>query len=192
QGTPHRCQVNGDCARYIEIWNLVFIQNNRDASGTLSDLPAKHVDTGMGFERIASVIQNVAGNYDIDLFQSIIRRAERLSGKRYRTNEKDDVSLRVIADHSRAVTFLVAEGTLPSNEGRGYVLRRLLRRAARHGKLLGVERPFLYEVVGGVVDAMGEAFPEIVAAHERIRETVQGEEERFAQTLDRGLALLSS
>jgi alanyl-tRNA synthetase len=192
QGTPHRCQVNGDCARYIEIWNLVFIQNNRDASGVLSDLPAKHVDTGMGFERIASVIQNVGGNYDIDLFQSIIRRAERLADKRYRANEKDDVSLRVIADHARAMTFLVAEGILPSNEGRGYVLRRLLRRAARHGKLLGVDRPFLYEVVGSVVDAMGGAFPEIVEAHERIRETVQGEEERFAQTLDRGLTLLSS
>jgi alanyl-tRNA synthetase len=192
QGTPHRCQVNGDCARYIEIWNLVFIQNNRDASGVLSDLPAKHVDTGMGFERIASVIQNVGGNYDIDLFQSIIRRAERLADKRYRANEKDDVSLRVIADHARAMTFLVAEGILPSNEGRGYVLRRLLRRAARHGKLLGVDRPFLYEVVGSVVDAMGGPFPEIVEAHERIRETVQGEEERFAQTLDRGLTLLSS
>jgi alanyl-tRNA synthetase len=191
QGRPHRCQVNGDCARYIEIWNLVFIQNNRDASGALSELPAKHVDTGMGFERITAVIQNVPSNYDIDLFQTIIRAEERLSGKRYRAGEKDDVSLRVIADHARAVTFLVADGVLPSNEGRGYVLRRLLRRAARHGKLLGMERPFLYEVVDAVVDAMGGAFPEIVAEHARIKEAVQGEEERFAQTLDRGLALLS-
>jgi alanyl-tRNA synthetase len=187
----HRCRVNGECARYIEIWNLVFIQNNRDATGALTELPAKHVDTGMGFERIAAVIQDVPSNYDIDLFQTIIRRAERLSGKRYRASERDDVSLRVIADHSRAVTFLVADGVLPSNEGRGYVLRRLLRRAARHGKLLGMSRPFLHEVVGAVVEAMGGAFPEIVEHRARIEEAVRGEEERFAQTLDRGLALLS-
>jgi alanyl-tRNA synthetase len=192
QGTPHRCQVNGDCARYIEIWNLVFIQNNRDASGVLSELPAKHVDTGMGFERVTAVIQNVPSNYDIDVFQTIIRSAERLSGRRYRATEKDDVSLRVIADHSRAVTFLVADGVLPSNEGRGYVLRRLLRRAARHGKLLGMDRPFLHEVTAAVVEAMGGAFPEIVEGRARIKEAVHGEEERFAQTLDRGLALLSS
>jgi alanyl-tRNA synthetase len=192
QGTPHRCQVNGDCGRYVEIWNLVFIQHNRDASGTLSDLPAKHVDTGMGLERVAAVLQNVPGNYDIDIFQTIIRRAERLSGKRYRAHERDDVSLRVIADHARAVTFLVAEGILPSNEGRGYVLRRLLRRAARHGKLLGLDRPFLHDVAGAVVEAMGGAFP-LIAEHEaRVREAVQAEEERFAHTLDRGLALLSS
>jgi alanyl-tRNA synthetase len=192
QGRAHRCAVNGDCARYMEIWNLVFIQNNRDASGALSELPAKHVDTGMGFERIAAVIQNVDSNYDIDLFQTIIRSAETLSGKRYRVHEKDDVSLRVIADHSRAVTFLVADGVLPSNEGRGYVLRRLLRRAARHGKLLGMDRPFLHQVVDAVVAAMGGAFPEIVEHHARIKEAVQGEEERFAQTLDRGLALLEA
>src|SRR5262245_27835859 len=192
KGRSHRCQVNGDCARYIEIWNLVFIQNNRDASGALSELPAKHVDTGMGFERITAVIQNVPSNYDIDVFQTIIKRAERLSGKRYRASEKDDVSLRVIADHARAVTFLVADGVLPSNEGRGYVLRRLLRRAARHGKLLGMDRPFLHEVVDGVVEAMGGPFPEIVTHQTRIKETVLAEEERFAQTLDRGLALLAA
>jgi alanyl-tRNA synthetase len=192
KGQPHRCAVNGECTRYLEIWNLVFIQNNRDASGVLSELPAKHVDTGMGFERIASVLQGTHSNYDIDIFQTIIRRAERLAGKRYHTSERDDVSLQVIADHSRAVTFLIAEGILPSNEGRGYVLRRLLRRAARHGKLLGMERPFLYEVVDGVVEAMGRAYPHIVAEQARIKEAVQGEEERFAQTLDRGLALLAS
>src|SRR5262245_4329626 len=176
QGTPHRCQVNGDCARYIEIWNLVFIQNNRDASGVLSELPAKHVDTGMGFERIASIIQGVASNYDIDVFQTIIRRTERLTGKRHHANPKDDVSLQVIADHARAVTFLIADGVLPSNEGRGYVLRRLLRRAARHGKLLGMDRPFLHEVADAVVDAMGGAFPEIVPERTRIAEAVRGEE----------------
>jgi alanyl-tRNA synthetase len=191
QGKPHRCQVNGDCARYMEIWNLVFIQNNRDAAGTLSELPAKHVDTGMGFERICSVVQQVAGNYDIDVFRDIIASGERISGKRYQASERDDVSLRVIADHSRAVTFLVSEGVVPSNEGRGYVLRRLLRRAARHGKLLGIDRPFLHEVVGAVVRTMGEAYPAIVENHARVAEVVRVEEERFALTLDRGLALLA-
>ncbi len=192
KGKPHRCQVNGDCARYLEIWNLVFIQNNREPSGELSDLPAKHVDTGMGFERIAAVLQGVPGNYDIDIFRSIIASAEKLSGKPYLNNEKDDVSLRVIADHSRAVTFLVAEGIVPSNEGRGYVLRRLLRRAARHGKLLGMNEPFLFQVIGAVVQSMGGAYPAIVEAHQRIAEVVKLEEERFAATLDRGLALLAS
>jgi alanyl-tRNA synthetase len=175
----------------MEIWNLVFIQNNRDASGTLSELPAKHVDTGMGFERICSVVQGVPGNYDIDVFRDIIAAGERLSGKRYQTSERDDVSLRVIADHARAVTFLVAEGIVPSNEGRGYVLRRLLRRAARHGKLLGIDRPFLYDVVGSVVHTMGGAYPAIVEGQARVAEVVRVEEERFALTLDRGLALLA-
>ena len=190
-GVPgHRCQVNGDCARFIEIWNLVFIQNFRDPSGALSDLPAKHVDTGMGFERVASVLQGVASNYDVDVLRGIITVGERLAQKRYGATERDDVSLRVIADHARAVTFLVAEGIVPSNEGRGYVLRRLLRRAARHGKLLGLDRPFLFQVVDAVVHGMGRAFPEIVESHARVAEVVQTEEERFAATLDRGLALL--
>jgi len=191
RGHPHRCQVNGECARYIEIWNLVFIQNNRDASGALSELPAKHVDTGMGFERICSLIQGVPGNYDIDVFREIIAAGERLAGKRYQASERDDVSLRVIADHARAVTFLVSEGIVPSNEGRGYVLRRLLRRAARHGKLLGIDRPFLHEVVDAVVRTMGGAYPAIVEGQARIAEVVRVEEERFALTLDRGLALLA-
>jgi alanyl-tRNA synthetase len=187
----HKCGVNASCARYLELWNLVFIQYNRDASGTLTDLPAKHVDTGMGFERIAAVLQGVPGNYDCDVLRGIIAHAERLSGKRYGASERDDVSLRVIADHGRAVTFLIADGVLPSNEGRGYVLRRLLRRGARHGKLLGVDRPFLHDVVGAVVHAMGRAYPEIVAQHHRIADIVRAEEERFAATLDRGLALLA-
>jgi alanyl-tRNA synthetase len=190
QGIPHRCAVNGGCARYLEIWNLVFIQHDRDASGVLHDLPAKHVDTGMGFERIAAVLQGVPGNYDIDVFQRIIATAARLAERPYGKTERDDVSLRVIADHGRAVTFLVADGILPSNEGRGYVLRRLLRRAARHGKLLGLERPFLHQVTSTVVDTMGGAFPEIVSARERIVEATLAEEERFAVTLGRGLELL--
>jgi alanyl-tRNA synthetase len=146
----------------------------------------------MGFERICAVLQNVASNYEIDIFRAIIAKAEKLSGRRFGAREPDDVSLRVIADHGRAVTFLVADGVLPSNEGRGYVLRRLLRRAARHGKLLGLDRPFLHEVVGAVVQAMGGAYPEIVAQHRRIADVVRAEEERFAATLDRGLALLST
>jgi alanyl-tRNA synthetase len=193
QGTAgHRCRVNGDCARYVELWNLVFIQYNRDEDGRLSELPAKHVDTGMGFERICAVLQHVPGNYDIDILRGIITSAERLSGKRYGAAERDDVSLRVIADHGRAVTFLIADGVLPSNEGRGYVLRRLLRRGARHGKLLGLDRPFLHEIVGAVVHGMGRAYPEIAKQHRAIADAVREEEERFATTLDRGLALLES
>src|SRR3989442_13527265 len=188
----HRCGVNVSCARFIEIWNLVFIQYNRDEARKLTELPAKHVDTGMGLERVASVLQGVPTNYDCDLLRNIISRAEKLSGKRYGRSAQDDVSLRVIADHGRAVTFLVTDGVLPSNEGRGYVLRRLLRRAARHGKLLALDRPFLHEVVAAVVHTMGRAYPELVERQGRIVEVVRDEEERFAATLDRGLALLAS
>src|SRR5437867_8273233 len=188
----HRCAVNAGCARYIELWNLVFIQQNRDAEGRLSNLPARHVDTGMGFERICTVLQGVGDNYAIDVLRAVVHSAERLSGKRYGAALRDDVSLRVIADHGRAVTFLIADGVLPSNEGRGYVLRRLLRRAARHGKLLALERPFLHEVVAAVVRTMGRAYPEVVERQGRIVEVVRDEEERFAATLDRGLALLES
>ena len=187
----HRCAVNVGCARYIELWNLVFIQYNRDEGGRLSDLPAKHVDTGMGFERICTVLQGVRDNYRVDILATVVARAERIAKKRYGASERDDISLRVIADHARAVTFLLSDGVVPSNEGRGYVLRRLLRRAARHGKLLGIDRPFLHEVVVGVVDAMGRAYPEIVKGQRRIADAVRGEEERFATTLDRGLALLA-
>ncbi|HYR96837.1 MAG TPA: alanine--tRNA ligase, partial [Candidatus Binatus sp.] len=187
----HRCAVNGGCARYIELWNLVFIQYDRDAAGRLTELPAKHVDTGMGFERICTVLQGVRDNYEVDVLRAVVARAEQLAGKRYGAAQRDDVSLRVIADHGRAVTFLVADGVLPSNEGRGYVLRRLLRRAARHGKLLGLNGPFLHQVVDAVVHAMGRAYPQIVEQHRRIAEVVKTEEERFAATLDRGLALLA-
>src|SRR5207244_4780980 len=188
----HRCGVNAGCARYIELWNLVFIQYDRDAKGKLTELPAKHVDTGMGFERVCAVLQNQRGNYETDILRAIIASAERLAGKRYGASDRDDVSLRVIADHGRAVTFLIADGVLPANDGRGYVLRRLLRRAARHGKLLGLSRPFLHEVVGTVVDTMGRAYPEVVEHQRRTMEVVREEEERFAATLDRGLALLES
>ena len=186
----HVCAVNGGCARYIELWNLVFIQYNRDAEGTFHDLPAKHVDTGMGLERITAVLQGVFSDYDVDLFHNIIAATEELAGKAYGDNAEADISFRVIADHARAVSFLIADGVLPSNDGRGYVLRRLLRRAARHGRLLGFEEPFLYRLVEPVAGVLGEAYDEVRTDAERIEDTVKAEEARFADTLDKGLVLL--
>ena len=186
----HRCQVNGDCARFIELWNLVFIQYNRDPDGSLKDLPAKHVDTGMGLERIAAVLQGVLSNYDVDFMRDLIHTTEELTGKKYGEDSAADVSFRVIADHGRAVSFLIADRVSPSNEGRGYVLRRLLRRAARHGRMLGLKEPFLYRVAGKVAEVMGGAYPELLSEGGRIAEVIRGEEERFVETLDKGLVLL--
>jgi alanyl-tRNA synthetase len=186
----HVCAVNGGCARFLELWNLVFIQFDRGADGSLRELPVRHVDTGMGLERIAGVLQGVGGNYDCDLLRDVIGEAERLSGARYGADPAADVSLRVVADHARAGAFLVADGVLPSNEGRGYVLRRLLRRAARHGKLLGLDTPFLHTVSGVVATLMGDAYPEVVTHRAHIADVIRAEEERFAITLDRGLTLL--
>ena len=186
----HACAVNGDCPRYIELWNLVFIQYNRDAAGELHELPAKHVDTGMGLERITAVMQGVFSNYDVDLLHDIVAATEELAGKAYRENDEADVSFRVIADHTRAVSCLIADGVLPSNDGRGYVLRRLLRRAARHGRLLGFEEPFLYRLVEPVAGVLGDAYPEVRIEAERVEETIKAEEARFADTLDKGLVLL--
>jgi alanyl-tRNA synthetase len=191
QGLPgHACQVNGDCARYIELWNLVFIQYNRHEDRTLSELPAKHVDTGMGFERITAVLQGVLSNYDVDFMRELIRTAEGIAGKPYEADPSSDISFRVIADHARAVSFLLADGVMPSNEGRGYVLRRLLRRAARHGRLLGLKEPFLFRMAATVASAMGGAYPELRAEEQRIQQVIQGEEERFGETLEKGLVLL--
>ncbi|HEY2988370.1 MAG TPA: alanine--tRNA ligase [Candidatus Binatia bacterium] len=186
----HVCQVNGDCARFIELWNLVFIQYNRKPDKSLEELPAKHVDTGMGLERITAVLQGVLSNYDIDTMRGIIAAAEKLTGKKYGADAAADISFRVIADHSRAVSFLIADGVSPSNEGRGYVLRRLLRRAARHGRILGLTEPFLYQVVGTVADVMGDAYPELRERQSHIQEVVRTEEERFGETLEKGLGLL--
>ena len=186
----HVCAVNAGCARYIELWNLVFIQYNRDAAGELHELPAKHVDTGMGLERITAVLQGVFSNYDVDLFREIIAATEELAGKAYGDGAEGDVSFRVIADHARAVSSLIADGVLPGNDGRGYVLRRLLRRAARHGRLLGFEEPFLFRLVEPVSRVLGEAYPELPTEAERIVGTVRAEEGRFAETLDKGLVLL--
>jgi len=186
----HECRVNGDCARYIELWNLVFIQYNRNQDRSLAELPAKHVDTGMGLERITAVLQKVLSNYDIDFMRELTATTERLTGKKYGADPLADISFRVIDDHARAVSFLIADGVTPSNEGRGYVLRRLLRRAARHGRLIGLHEPFLHQVAGTVVAVMGKAYPELRKEEARIREDIRIEEERFAETLETGLVLL--
>ncbi|MSM39236.1 MAG: alanine--tRNA ligase [Geobacter sp.] len=189
-GSPD-CAVGCDCDRYMEIWNNVFMQFDRSSDGTLTPLPKPAVDTGMGLERICTVMQGVKSNYDTDLLQGIIKHIEKLSGKRYRTNDRDDVSMRVIADHARAVTFLICDGVLPSNEGRGYVLRRIMRRAARHAKMLGFADPVLYRAVDAVNSFMGDAFPELLEREEYVKKVIRAEEERFAETLDRGLAILN-
>ncbi|GBD24829.1 Alanine--tRNA ligase [bacterium HR30] len=186
----HVCAVNAGCARFIELWNLVFIQYNRDEAGELQPLTARHVDTGMGLERVTAVLQGVPSNYDTDLFRPLIAFVEAASGRRYGASEADDVAFRVIADHSRALTFLVADGVRPSNEGRGYVLRRVLRRAARHARHLGFREPFLCKMVGPVLAVLGEAYPETRGQQAEIERVLREEEERFSETLDKGLELL--
>ena len=175
-----------ECDRWLEVWNLVFMQFNRDASGTLTPLPRPSIDTGMGLERIAAVAQNKLSNYDTDLFAPLIAEVATLSRHRYGAAEPADVSMRVIADHARTTTFLIADGVTPSNEWRGYVLRRIMRRAMRHGRMLGLTEPFLWKTVDWVVKLMGEAYPEIATDRRRIQEAVRTEEERFAETLDTG------
>src|SRR5512136_680178 len=179
-----------DCDRWLEIWNLVFMQFERQADGTLEPLPKPSIDTGAGLERMASVAQGKRSNYDTDLFQEIIRGIERLAGKRYGRGADDDVSMRVIADHARATTFLVGDGVLPSNEGRGYVLRRIMRRAIRHGKRLGLDQVFLPKVAEAVIAEMGNVYPEIRENRAFILKVAEQEEESFRRTLDRGLAIL--
>jgi alanyl-tRNA synthetase len=186
----HVCQVNGDCDRYVELWNLVFIQYNRDANGDLHPLPDRHVDTGMGFERLVAVMQGVDSNYETDLFTPIIKRVQEMVGHTDAQVEENIVAYRVIADHGRAVTFLVGDGILPGNEGRNYVLRMILRRAARFGRKLGLTQPFLVEVAKVVIEAMGSHFPELAARSQFIFTTITQEEERFLRTLDVGLARL--
>ncbi|HXD98604.1 MAG TPA: alanine--tRNA ligase [Candidatus Acidoferrum sp.] len=176
-----------ECDRWLEIWNLVFMQFNRDASGTMTPLPRPSIDTGMGLERIASVLQGKRSDWDTDLFAPLIARVSGLAGKRYGAGEDDDVSMRVIADHGRTATFLIADGVTPSNEWRGYVLRRIMRRAMRHGRMLGLTEPFLWKTVAWVGDVMGAAYPEVVTERARIEDAVRGEEERFAETLDSGM-----
>ena len=184
----HECEVNGGCARYIELWNLVFIQYNREQDKSLSELPSKHVDTGLGFERIVAVLQGVPSNYDTDLFTPIIQKIAELTDVAYDTGP-DGMAHRVIADHVRALTFAIADGALPSNEGRGYVLRRILRRAARFARTLNMKEPIIYKLVPTVVDVMGKAFPEIREKHQYVSLVIKSEEESFNNTLDRGIEL---
>src|SRR5947207_10434612 len=218
--------VNAGDARCIEIWNLVFIQFNANADGTFSPLPQRHVDTGMGLERITAMIQGtknftdfsgIVSNYDTDVFRPIFDELEKLSGKKYASTlpivgqahrlpgpeegsrsgrptddfeqEKIDIAFRVIADHIRALSFAVADGVIPSNEGRGYVLRRILRRAVRYGRTLGFHEPFFFQLVDVVAKTMGDVFPEVRAKQKAIEETIRREEESFNKTLDKGIEL---
>ncbi|BDQ33659.1 alanine--tRNA ligase [Pseudodesulfovibrio portus] len=181
-----------DCDRYLEIWNLVFMQYDQAEDGTRTDLPRPSIDTGMGLERIAAVAQGVASNYETDLFQSIIQYTADLAGVKYRESEEIDTALQVIADHSRAIAFLIPDQVLPSNEGRGYILRRLIRRAYRFGKLMGLEGSFLWKTASKVIDDMGGHYKELEETRDFMVEVVRGEEESFANTLDKGLDMLEA
>jgi alanyl-tRNA synthetase len=185
------CAVGCECDRYLEIWNLVFMQFNRDASGKMTPLPKPSIDTGMGLERVVSLIQDVATNYDTDLIQPIIQEAERLAEKRFGESDPIDVAMKVIADHSRAAAFLIGDGIMPSNEGRGYVLRRIMRRAIRYGRNIGLNRPFLHKTAKVVFDIMQPAYPELAEAAAFITNIIENEEVRFLETLDTGLKLLN-
>ncbi len=190
------CKFPCECGRYVEIWNLVFMQFDRDASGKLNPLPKPSIDTGMGLERVTAVLQGVVSNYDTDLFVPLIKRAAELTGVSVEkelakeAHTRGAASLRIIADHARATTFLISDGVLPSNEGRGYVLRKIMRRAIRHGRLLGQNKPFLHEMVNAVCELMKDAYPELTESAERVAKVVLAEETRFAHTLDIGLKRL--
>ena len=187
-GPPGSPDEDGD--RFVEIWNLVFMQYNRDTEGTLNPLPNPCIDTGAGLERIAAILQGKRSNFDSDLFQPLIQATAGLSGKAYGTDDAADISLRVVADHLRAASFLIADGVLPSNEGRGYVLRRIMRRGMRHGRLLGLEKPFMRELIPTLTTLMGDAFPELNDRRQIIEMVVETEEKRFADTLGSGLKML--
>ncbi|MBC8413752.1 MAG: alanine--tRNA ligase [Nitrospira sp.] len=184
------CQVGCECDRYLEIWNLVFMQYNRDSSGTLTPLPKPSIDTGMGLERLSAIMQGKLNNFDSDLFTPVFAHLEGITGKKYGASPEINVSMRVIADHIRTAAFVLSEGLTPSNEGRGYVLRRIVRRAARHGFMLGLEKPFLYKILDLVYEMMSGAYPELLENTEMSRKVLQLEEERFAHTLASGMGLL--
>ena len=183
------CNIECDCDRYLELWNLVFMQYNRDEQGTLTPLPKPSIDTGMGLERISAVLQGKLNNFDTDIFAPIISRITSLKGITYKKHPHTDASVRVIADHIRASVFLLSEGLVPSNEGRGYVLRRIIRRASRHARLLGSEEPFLHKIVDAVTEAMGDVYPEIIDEKERVAKLLRIEEERFIRTVEKGLQI---
>ena len=190
-GSP-TCGVGCDCDRYVEVWNNVFSQFNNDGNGNYTELVQKNIDTGMGLERLACVMQGVDNLFEVDTVQNIMKHISRIAGVAYKENEKTDVSLRVITDHIRSTTFMIGDGVMPSNNGRGYVLRRLLRRAARHGRLLGIQRLFLSEVVDTVIGENATAYPELAEKRDLIKKVVQVEEENFAKTVDQGMQLLDS
>ncbi len=185
------CAVGCDCDRYLEIWNLVFMQYDRDKSGTLTPLPKPSIDTGMGLERLSAVIQGKHNNFDTDIFSPIISSICSYAKKTYGADSRTDTAIRVIADHIRSITFLLAEGLVPSNEGRGYVLRRIIRRASRYSKSLDIGEPVLYKLCGSVADSLGNVFPELLEEQPRVRKILRLEEERFNKTLEQGLLMLN-
>ncbi|MGA9588658.1 MAG: alanine--tRNA ligase, partial [Salegentibacter sp.] len=190
---PGRELVNADHPQVVEIWNLVFIEYNRKADGSLEELPAKHIDTGMGFERLCMVLQGKQSNYDTDVFMPLIREIETITNNKYGVSDKTDVAIRVIADHVRAVTFSIADGQLPSNTGAGYVIRRILRRAIRYGfTFLDTKEPFIYRLVETLSHQMGEAFPELRSQKNLCENVIREEEQSFLRTLDQGLVLLEN
>ncbi len=189
---PDNCGPECDCDRYLELWNLVFMQFERSADGKVEPLPKPSIDTGMGLERITAVVQGVKTNYDTDLFLPLIHRTAELAGVKYGGSDESDVSLRVIADHIRSAVFLISDGVMPSNEGRGYVLRRVMRRAMRHGRLLGLTDPFFYKIAATVVEMMKAVYPDLGDKSEYVAKVILHEEERFIRTLDRGLLLLEN
>jgi alanyl-tRNA synthetase len=184
------CGLACECDRFLELWNLVFMQFNRAEDGQMTPLPKPCIDTGMGLERITAVLQGVTSNYDTDLFGDIIARIEEVSSKEYGKNEADDISIRVIADHARAAAFLIVDGVLPDKGGRGYVLRRIMRRAIRHGRKLGIKGPFMGKVSDVAVELMRKAYPELAENRNYIMRMIELEETSFSETLDRGLSLL--
>ena len=183
------CAVGCECDRFLELWNLVFMQYNRDASGELTPLPKPSIDTGMGLERISAVLQGKVNNFDADIFRPILQAIELHAKTTYGKDKDTDTSMRVIADHIRGIVFLISEGLMPSNEGRGYVLRRIIRRASRHSRLLNVHEPFLYKLIDAVSGEMGETYPEIVDGRERTEKLLKIEEERFAKTIEMGMTI---
>ena len=190
-GSPD-CHVGCDCDRFVEVWNLVFSQFDSDGNGHYAEMKNKNIDTGMGLERLACVMQEVDNLFEVDTVQNIMKHICRIADVNYGQNDKTDVSLRVITDHVRSTTFMIGDGITPENTGRGYVLRRLLRRAARHGRLLGIERPFLYEVCDTVINENKSAYPELDEKRELIKRIIKNEEETFAKTIDKGMELLTT
>ena len=186
------CGVGCDCDRYMEIWNLVFSQFDADGKGHYERLARPNIDTGMGLERLACVMQNVGNLFEVDTVQSVLHHVEHIAGKTYKQDPKTDISIRVITDHIRSCTFMVSDGILPSNEGRGYVLRRLLRRAARHGRMLGIDHPFLVDLVETVIQSSESAYPELREHDAYIKKVIGTEEANFARTIDAGMNILNN